>query len=113
MTTGLYVAGCGVCSVSAAVIAASENLTQPQQWTVLALLAAVVLGVGGHIALSLRQLATASAAQAMQYALLLQQMQNDRNESVRARADQFAGVHDKLDRMPEDVANEIARRKVN
>lgn len=110
-TTGLYLVGCGLCSASATVLASSETLTPPQQWTVLALLAAVVLGVGGHIAMSMNKLAAANAEQAKQTALMLQQMQNDRAESVRVRGEQFAAVHDRFDRLPEDVANEIDKRR--
>lgn len=110
MTTA-YFAGLAVCNVSAIAIASGEQQTVGQQWTVLALLATVVLGIGGRIALLQQRILDANAEQAKTTALLLQQLQNDRMDSRTTRAAQFEAVHEKLDRMPEDVANELAHRR--
>jgi hypothetical protein len=101
MTTSTILAGVGasICSIAGGVAAASESLTTGQQWTLLAVLAAVVLAVVGQIASSVRAMAKASAEQAIQIALLVQQLQRDRHDSIRVRDNQFKAVNAKLDEL--------------
>jgi uncharacterized protein HemX len=111
VTTTAFVLGCGTCSGIAAAIAVTEQMTAGQQWTVLALLAVVVVGIGGRITFQLDRLATANADLAKQTALLVQQLQNDRATSEETRQRQFTAVHNQIDRLPIDVANEVSQRR--
>lgn len=110
-TTILTLGGVGTCSLAAAVTAASESLTSGQQWSVLGLLAAVILIVIGRMATSVEKLARAGTKQATQTALLVQQLKNDRDESIRVRGEQFQQVNQRLDAMPDAIVDAIELRE--
>jgi len=103
-TTTLVVLGLGLVSTGTAVIVAD---TPSQDWTLISLLAAVVLGVGGKLVLAADKQAAATADLATNIKLLAQQLQQD----GQTRATEQQLLRERLDRLPEDVANELQQRK--
>lgn len=95
----------GVTSLCGIVVAALETTSPAQEWTVLALLAAVVLGIGGKLVWSVDAQTAALTEFGKQLALVLQADKQARDDEARHRSD----LTSKLDRLPQEVASEVRR----
>lgn len=96
MTGTSILAGLGAASASGLVLATAEQLSTGERWTVLALLAVVVVGIGHRLVAAVDRNTTASQATTAALA------------SVAAKLD---ALSDKIEQLPVAVADEIERRR--
>lgn len=108
MTTTVVIYSLGLASVSGVAVAATEQLSSGQQWTVLAILGMVVLGIGGKLVLAIEANTKVLAAVDTSMQLLRQESVTARGEAEKARGD----MRDQVRNLPEAVADELQRRKV-
>lgn len=102
--------------------AAGSQPSSAQEWTILGLLALVVLGIGGGMVAAMKEMSAAVAktskdqtdamhANTTQLQLLAQQIKQHHDEAARARQADSAALNDKIERLPGDVASELATKR--
>lgn len=81
-----------------------ETAAGPQDWTVLGLLAAIVLGIGGKLVISLDKQVQATNDNGKQLALLVQKLEESSKRETDQRQHELQTLRDLLTRLPADVA---------
>jgi hypothetical protein len=99
-----YIAGLTLTAVGAGAFV-FETAAGPQDWTVLALLAAVVLGIGGKLVHTAEKQVTVVGELATNIKLLAAQMAED----TRTRTSEWSLLKADLHQVPAKVADEIGR----
>lgn len=106
MTTSAYLVGLALSTLGGAVIV-YETASGPQDWTVLALLAAVVIGIGGKLVQTAEKQVVAVGDLAMNVKLLAAQMAED----TRTRTSEWHMLKADLLQMPTKVADEVEKSR--
>lgn len=94
-------------SASSVAVAATEEMPSGQQWTVLALLAMVVLGIGGKLVLAIETNTKTIAEVGTKLQLMIQESLTARAEVEKARNE----VREHVEDLPRHVVDELQRRK--
>lgn len=106
-TTGFLI-GLGAFSAGGALLVV-ETAAGPQDWTVLALLASVVLGIGSKLVHSVEKQVAATSENGKQIAVLIEHLEETAKQAAAQRAAEMQALRDILQRMPADVSNYCQR----